>query len=79
MRSYGSLFGIGKPERPNVQPAYFIGRLEWRPAGYAVTWRDHNLAHYVRDMLDISRRDLDLIRGNNSTRTRGARQPTGPP
>lgn len=79
VRSYGSLFGIDKPERPTVSPAYFVGRLSWQPAGYRVTWRNHNLAYLARGMLDISRRDLDLIRGNNSTNTRGARQPTGPP
>lgn len=79
VRSYGSLFGIGKPDRENVRPKYFIGSLEWHPSGYRLTWRQHNLPHLAKGMLDIGRRDLDLIRGNNSTSARGARQSTGPP
>lgn len=79
VRSYGSLYGIGKPDRPNVTPLVFLGRLTWQTDGYRVTWRKHNLAHYVKQFLDMSHRDLDLIRGDNSTSARGARQTTGPP
>ncbi len=78
-RSYGSLFRIGKPDREPVMPLVFFGSLEWQPTGYRVTWRRHNLAHLVKGMLTWDRGTLDLIRGNNSTSARGARQPTGPP
>ena len=81
VRSYGSgsLFGIGKPERQNVRFLHALGSVEYHPDGYRVTWRRHNLAYLAKGMLDIGRRDLDLIRGNNSTSARGARQTTGPP
>ena len=79
VRSYGSLFGIGKPERPNVRFLHALGSVEYHPDGYRVTWRRHNLAYLAKGMLDIGRRDLDLIRGDNSTSARGARQTTGPP
>ena len=79
VRSYGSLFRIGKPDRPNVMPLFFFGSLTWQPDGYRVTWRRHNLAHYVKDMLTWSRGTLDLIRGDNSTVRSGLLRATGPP
>ncbi len=79
VRSYGSLFRIGKPDRPSVMPLVFFGSLTWQPDGYRVTWRKHNLAHYVTKMLTWSRGTLDLIRGDNSTTKRANLRATGPP
>ncbi len=78
-RAYGSLHGIGKPDRPNVTPRCWLGRVDWQPDGYRVTWREHNLAYLARGMLDISRRDLDLIRGDKSTKNSRHRGQTDPP
>jgi len=78
-RAYGFLHGIGKPDRPSVTPHHWLGRVDWRPEGYHVTWRRHNLPHLVRDMLTWDRRALDLIRGDNSTTSASYKQTTGPP
>lgn len=78
-RAYGSLHGIGKPDRPNVTPTRWLGRLDWQPDGYKVTWRKHNLAFLVDDMLTWDRRALDLIRGDNSTTVPNYQAPRGPP
>lgn len=78
-RAYGCLHGIGKPERPDVQPSRWLGRLDWHPDGYRVTWRDHNLGDIVNDMLRFGRHGLDLIRGDRSTENHGYNHATGPP
>jgi len=78
-RSYGSLHGIPKEKRSAPKPHYWVGRVEYHSDRYRVTWRQHNLAYLAEGMLDLSRRDLDLIRGDNSTtKTRGY-DSTGPP
>ncbi len=83
-RAYGKgdglLYGIKKPQRPNLLPLRWLGRLEYRPGGtYRVTWRKHNLGDLARDMLEWSRRDLDLIRGDKSTIRLTYKMATGPP
>lgn len=78
-RAYGLLHGIGKPERPNVKPRHWLGRLDWQPDGYRVTWRNHNLGQIVRDLLDASPGTLDLIRGDKSTTGHRSYEATGPP
>ncbi|MCH8059341.1 MAG: hypothetical protein IIA11_02670 [Proteobacteria bacterium] len=79
VRSYGTLYGVGKPERPQVRPLYWLGVLRWQPTGYGVTWRDHNLADISRHMLRMDCRALDLIRGKRSTVRRGYKQAPRPP
>ncbi len=78
-RAYGSLHGIGKPERPDVQPRRWLGAVTWQPAGYQVTWRDHNLADIANEMLRYGDSGLGLIRGDRSTEKRGSWHATGPP
>ena len=79
VRSYGTLYGVGKPDRPQVRPLYWLGVVRWKPTGYAVTWRQHNLGDISSDMLRMDPRTLDLIRGKRSTRRKGYKQATGPP
>ena len=79
-RAYGKgdglLYGIKKPERPNVLPYRWLGRLEYRPGGkYKIFWRKHNLHDLVKDMLTWDRGTLDLIRGDNSTDSQRQQRP----
>lgn len=79
VRSYGTLYGVGKPERPQVRPLYWLGVLRWQPTGYGVTWREHNLADISRHMLRMDCRTLDLIQGKRSTAIQGYKQASRPP
>lgn len=73
------LYGIKKPQRPNLLPYRWLGRVEYQPGGpYRITWREHNLADVTRQLLDWNPA-LDLIRGDNSTTRRTYKMATGPP
>ena len=78
-RSYGSLYGLGKPDVTPAKVVRWLAYINHRPSGYVVTLRAHDLAMH-RDMLLHSEHFyLDLVRGDNSTTKKRANRPRGPP
>lgn len=78
-RAYGCLHGIGKPDRPDVKPRRWLGRVDWHADAYRITWRRHNLAHLAGELLNAGPRALDSIRGDKSTGNLRCQHATGPP
>lgn len=78
-RAYGSLHGAEKPERAMQQPIQWLGRIDLRNGRYEITQRGHNLSDIVRNFLDASAGDLDLIRGDKSTTQQRQNGMRGPP
>lgn len=78
-RAYGCLHGVGKPDLPNLKPRRWLGRLDWHPDGYRITWRENNLADIANYMLRFGRHGFDLIRGDRSTENHNCNNATGPP
>ncbi len=78
-RSYGKLYGLGKPEHDPSHPQTWLAYLNYEPSGYVITRRAHDLAMHVDLLLRDEHFDLFLIRGDKSTTKRRTHPPTGPP
>lgn len=78
-RTYGKLYGLGKPDHDPSFPRTWLAYIHHEPSGYVVTRRAHDLAMHRDLLLRHDHFDLFLIRGDKSTTRCTPNYPTGPP
>ena len=78
-RSYGSLYGLGKPDATPAKVVRWLGYIDYRSSGYVFTRRAHDLALHTDMLLKYKHFDLDSVRGDKSTTRAPSNYPTGPP
>ncbi len=78
-RAYGSLYNAPKPHHTPAKVTRWLAYLEYRPSGYLVTRRAHDLPMHTDMFLKGEHFALDLVRGDKSTRNRRQNWATGPP
>lgn len=78
-RGFGTLYNVPKPDHTPAKVLRWLAYIEYKPSGYVITRRAHDLAMHTDMLLKSEHFALNLIRGDKSPRVTRRNHATGPP